>query len=631
MDTYASQNSTPDEDRTIASQAALCLRRFKSCLDRAAIIHARELSAVEDQLARFSLWSGNIRVFGSSRQSLDHRLREAPEVLDVVLAMLGALSQRLESYSSLLVDFKPYTDTSNFASIDYNLRKAHDDISGQVTLLHKLSNTIRRASKQTGNDKAAEYFVIRGDDGDDVESWLFDVFLSYLQDKFVDATEEICRRLAQSMLLRRKRILYRRTRYGHAPIEVDVVPEEPTLEVPLPILSETPDARLGSVEHPAGKHVAPRSMAPSATTLSAKNFKRATAPSIVSASRTIPLNRHDALQFPPAPLWPVQSKFIQIMTSNLSTESLSEAQKRQEHEKITVLSGKPNLAVPEWREAASAVGEITCPYCFYALPAIDVMCERKWMMHVKGDLDPYVCLYENCDSPHELYAHSRDWIKHMKGHTLRWRCTSKLHTAHTSTTQQEYIEHLRNTHSTRLSDNQLRVVADRRAVFLGPVFASCPLCGATAAQSGDSSSIEEHVASHLRLVALKSLPVCFDDSTDGAPDHQSALNSTENTRTTIREDRDGSFASKLFGDIADMNPRRVMCNVCPFVTSSTANLRRHTARIHRDRSLSLVCFFPGCDRTFSRRDNLQKHMNMHNFPVSEAEAGDGGKPSKLPS
>jgi hypothetical protein len=33
-----------------------------------------------------------------------------------------------------------------------------------------------------------------------------------------------------------------------------------------------------------------------------------------------------------------------------------------------------------WPEAVAIVGEVTCPFCFYALPAKDVADQMKWML-----------------------------------------------------------------------------------------------------------------------------------------------------------------------------------------------------------------------------------------------------------
>lgn len=82
---------------TAAESAGSCLRSFQECVQRAASIHPRELSLVEDQLARFSIWIANIKVFASGRASLDHRLREAPDVQDIVIGLFEALAFRIQS------------------------------------------------------------------------------------------------------------------------------------------------------------------------------------------------------------------------------------------------------------------------------------------------------------------------------------------------------------------------------------------------------------------------------------------------------------------------------------------------------------------------------------------------------
>lgn len=82
---------------TLASKAEECMASFQQCLHKAASVHPRELSLVEDQLARFSVWTGNMRVFGSMRQSLDHRIREAQDVRDTFDALLEAIKYRTEN------------------------------------------------------------------------------------------------------------------------------------------------------------------------------------------------------------------------------------------------------------------------------------------------------------------------------------------------------------------------------------------------------------------------------------------------------------------------------------------------------------------------------------------------------
>ncbi len=60
----------------------------------------------------------------------------------------------------------------------------------------------------------------------------------------------------------------------------------------------------------------------------------------------------------------------------------------------------------------------------------------------------------------------------------------------------------------KYTDAQVKVIAERGLERRRPIFTSCPLCGQTgpevAAAGGEME--EDHIAGHLRLLALKSLP-----------------------------------------------------------------------------------------------------------------------------
>lgn len=147
-----------------------------------------------------------------------------------------------------------------------------------------------------------------------------------------------------------------------------------------------------------------------------------------------------------------------------------------------------------------------------------------------GDLDAYVCLFQECESPEKLYTHSSQWLKHMREHTLRWRCASKAHDDFVATSREDYIEHMKAVHRSRLTDTQLRLLADKSSRSSGQIFESCPLCGIEEPRF----SMNEHVIGHLRLLAIKSLPAYYvEDSED--PDNASAVESTTRRRSTLRD------------------------------------------------------------------------------------------------
>jgi CheY-like chemotaxis protein len=150
-------------------------------------------------------------------------------------------------------------------------------------------------------------------------------------------------------------------------------------------------------------------------------------------------------------------------------------------------------------------------------------------------LDPYVCLFERCDSAEELHTHSSPWLKHMREHTLKWKCISKSHEPFVTQVRSQYLEHMRLAHTGKFSEAQLDVLADRTgARMTGPMFPSCPLCSIRR-EDLEQVSMENHVVGHLRHLALKSLPA-YEESVDDDDDSDltSVATSRPETRSTIR-------------------------------------------------------------------------------------------------
>ncbi|KAI0180727.1 hypothetical protein GGR52DRAFT_2839 [Hypoxylon sp. FL1284] len=491
---------------TVAEIAGSCLRSFQECVRRAVSIHPRELSLVEDQLARFSVWAANIRVFSQGRASSDHRLREAPDVQDAVIGLLQALDYRIQNCTQCLESFSSRDPRMPLTDIDPKLDQSVRDIASEISLLHRFSNTIRRASHEAQNSKAAESFRIRDDEGNDAEALLTALFFYHVRDRFPTVGEHICQRLADTMVLRRKRILYKRSRYGDATIRPQQVPSQPRITLPKirPRFAVADQSEAFEPQAiPTRSKSTVQSLTQSATTLSPEKFVKASAPSVVSVSKTVALSSHGDLIFPPAPL----GMEFQVPNSHMERSA--------------------------WRESVDAIGEVTCPFCFYALPAQDVVDNKKWKLHVKGDLEAYVCLFDDCSSAHELYGHSTSWLKHMREHAMRWRCTSKSHGDIVYESRDEYLSHMRSAHGGKFSEAQLRVLADRNGRVMGPLFKSCPLC----AEGDVNGAMDDHIVGHLRFLALKSLPTYEDEGADDMGSEKgSSLASRPRSRSTIRDD-----------------------------------------------------------------------------------------------
>ncbi|KAK4246938.1 hypothetical protein C7999DRAFT_14968, partial [Corynascus novoguineensis] len=517
---------------TISECAGSVLDLFQQCLTLSASLHPREAALVEDQLTRFSLWASSIGVFAPGRASMDHRLREAPDVHDAVTTLLDSAYDSMQDgkycyYLSLL-----FVETS--APAYEELESSLQSVASDITMLYRLSNTIRRASKESQDLKAAKTYCIRDDDGNDAEPLLRELYEHYIRGKFPEITDGLRERLASSMVLRRKRILYKRSRYMKSAIRITNTAPQPTIE-PAPTTSQQQDLTVhqlpkkGLKEGPSAQNRVPPSLqeqepahsivqsaAPSATTLAADSYKKVTTPSVVSATKTIALDNHEELDFPPAPLGRVRQRYR-------PQKKLLWAEYHWNRLEVALNA--------EWHRCLEAVGEVICPFCLYALPCVSISDDKKWKHHVTGDLDAYVCLFDDCDTPNKLFNHSADWLQHMRGHTLRWRCNSKSHGVLVFLTEEEYLNHMRRAHSSSFTEPQLRMLAERNGRPMGPMFELCPICGTSDATV---TRLEDHIAGHLRFLALKSLPAYEDAASDTSSEKGSSA--TSKTRSTLRDE-----------------------------------------------------------------------------------------------
>ena len=228
------------------------------------------------------------------------------------------------------------------------LENATQAASDDINLLFQLFNTIRRASKESQNLKA-ESFTIRSSDGEDLEESLRYWFASSIHDQFPHLSVVIRNRLAAAMILRKKRILYRRSRYAGAPIR-------PIQNVQVPLFTHDQPLRDYALQTEAENSTVSRkpktlaksalsiskSQTKSATTVKAEMFRIASSSSVVSTTKSVALSSHDSLTFPPAP----------------TPQRNPSASSDKKSEKVDL--------------------EAICPYCLHALPGSMVSDEKQW-------------------------------------------------------------------------------------------------------------------------------------------------------------------------------------------------------------------------------------------------------------
>lgn len=154
--------------------------------------------------------------------------------------------------------------------------------------------------------------------------------------------------------------------------------------------------------------------------------------------------------------------------------------------------------------------------------------EIRTRRHVMNDLEPYVCVFEDCDDAHRLFRDRAAWLSHMQEtHTKQWTCIAAGHKLCVFETEKGFEDHIRIAHATGFKESQLHWYKKRSQGPAASTFSVCPLCGYEPAEEkintlinskgSDnkqkyersriiSEDIVKHLAGHLQAISLKALP-----------------------------------------------------------------------------------------------------------------------------
>jgi hypothetical protein len=89
----------------ISASVKDCLIAFEKCLSKAsqAGLGVYQYSSLENQMARFSIWTSNMAVFDTGKSCLEHHLREAKDIRRWMLGMLEVLNDQISECASVLI------------------------------------------------------------------------------------------------------------------------------------------------------------------------------------------------------------------------------------------------------------------------------------------------------------------------------------------------------------------------------------------------------------------------------------------------------------------------------------------------------------------------------------------------
>ncbi|KAH7380831.1 hypothetical protein BKA64DRAFT_630742 [Cadophora sp. MPI-SDFR-AT-0126] len=483
----------------------------------------------EEQLARFSIWAANIGMFANGHASLDYRLRDSWEAKKLMLDLLGSLknyirratdtvrlpdgdegslttstsseetistgSHQIPSASSILTSSYQgsTTDDSVSISVDQDRTPFEQRLHGieqTIDRLYRLSVAIRRPSIINQNAKAAN-FVIRDEDGNDVSRQFEEFALAFVTHTFQEAPVLLRERLAKSITLRRRRFMFRQHHQKKLGIKAVLVPPSPLEKSPRSAIdAESTVVAKTVVETPTQKAEHKQ-----------KDFLKPALASQTSASK-------------------VSRKF---KAEDVFEPSPSRAP--------TVFSGaftqQGTIQIPDPPKPAAGSKEFECPYCCMMLPMKEAM-RSNWVRHVLDDLEPYICVFEDCSDAHRLFRDRAAWLSHMQEtHTRQWTCRAAGHKLLIFETEQGFEDHMRLDHANGFKESQLPWYKKRSQGPATSLFSECPLCGYEPAEEQVNSlinatgsdnrqknerskiisdDISRHLAGHLQAISMKALP-----------------------------------------------------------------------------------------------------------------------------
>ncbi|MCJ1387908.1 hypothetical protein MMC18_000751 [Xylographa bjoerkii] len=205
----------------------------------------------------------------------------------------------------------------------------------------------------------------------------------------------------------------------------------------------------------------------------------------------------------------------------------------------TSIGSVQKARMPSMPQAARDRQHFECPHCRTIECVLD---SNSWIKHVYKDLQPYMCTYEKCKTPHEMYEGRRQWFNHeLQQHRRSWSCNG--HCDRKFDAGEALIAHIKKVSPGLYSDVQLSTLVE---IWASPMDTDakslCPLCSLEAI---GTIQTRRHLGRHLEEIALFALPK---DSTEFEDDE------VDQASTDVSD--------RMFPESDEKENHDVLCDVC---------------------------------------------------------------------
>ncbi|KAK8104731.1 uncharacterized protein PG998_011764 [Apiospora kogelbergensis] len=505
---------------SIRSRTQACHLLFSQCLSETTTRCAEwPAEWLQMRQAEFNLWAYGLQALGTSKASLDHRVRDRNDVRHIILGLLSALCQDLRQFIRINAEIiggrdnivPPQIDRDldegfNFldasdsdSDVDSHPSETEDSIFGlhkfslrlTIEQLARFSSMMRRSGTKFRFNRA-DSRLVESDHLEFQEELSTSILLRSLRidsrSSFAsmvlesDAFEQLTivqKRLVRGNIFRRNRIMYA-TKSMPTSKQNTTKGDNEMLE-PL---------EAGGGSGLPGNNTTGITPQRQQSTPQDSQAERQSTPSLAD-TRMTRLTAITATEIGPH----FKADLSMLKSSPSIATEVTKTGYSQDYPRC------PNPITDEF---------IKCPYCADMLPVGYKKNVTRWKGHVAQDILPYMCVYEDCRTPEEMYLTSDDLHKHVQDNhsILHWVCSQCSRNPDrrqfsTFNTISEWQDHFQDTHEDLVPGNGLASLAKfSEARVLQPT--SCPLCTFTTGSA--QTTLDQHIIQHIHAFALRSLP-----------------------------------------------------------------------------------------------------------------------------
>ncbi|RHZ72034.1 hypothetical protein CDV55_103853 [Aspergillus turcosus] len=474
-----------DKSITIYDAANVCVRAFEDLLSLLQEKDNDSFRMVDELRGRFNLWAAYVGAFAAPKASLDARLNLYPDVKHMVLELLDMVSRNIgttmeaNNHSQFIHDSQ-ITEERRPTSRGV---RGLDAVEAAIERLLIMAVRIRHGARRTHQARHSTE-----------EETAVSLCCLLVQHRYRHARRSLCNQLGASIYTRGISLQYLQkhneklayNRYDHGGHQEKNGENGLGSSPGGPEVSGNTEAADGKPHPRSAPETFPSALSPSAV-LRLMDPRGKPSGSLVSKGSTVRDPQGDHCQYPPKPRQQNMQKYI------------------------------------------------PCTLCSDPLEA-STMTKAAWSAHVDRDLEPYVCISEECREPLRYFVSKQDWMDHMQSrHTITW--AQKVHTemwycdvSHSVPVEfddvTKLLTHLQSEHGNQLTKSKLQGHEVKAVVEEKP-----------------HKLLSDHIARHLKSLAFLSLSYVEDVFEDP---HSSEISedvySFSTSLETTGDKRDGEYS-----------------------------------------------------------------------------------------